>query len=144
MFNFIELFAFSDKLTCLPINLGRRTSYINWCIFYLVIKVEILEMQKYAVHLSFVSRKYSVENQKLTFIHHKTIALGLQLEKLKKEWYLLQQLVVQMLTVLLSFLSIMVMNLNVFIKMTIILPSLSPMNVLQINQRLTNKILTWD
>ena len=38
MFNFIKLFVFSDKLTCLPINLGRRTSYINWCIFYLVIK----------------------------------------------------------------------------------------------------------
>ena len=49
-----------------------------------------------------------------------------------------------MLTVLLGFLSIMVMNLNMFIKMTIILPSFSPMNVLQISQRLTKKILAWD
>ena len=94
--------------------------------------------------MSFVTRRCSVENQKLTFIHHKTTALGLQLEKQKKLMILLEQLVGQMLTVLLGFLSIMVMNLNMFIKMTIILPSFSPMNVLQISQRLTKKILAWD
>ena len=47
MFNFIELFVFSDKLTFLPINLGRRTSYINWCIFYLVIKIEICSSSEF-------------------------------------------------------------------------------------------------
>ena len=62
----------------------------------------------------------------------------------KKLMILLEKLVGQMLAVLLGFLSIMVMNLNMFIKMTIILPSFSPMNVLQISQRLTKKILAWD
>ena len=71
-------------------------------------------------------------------------SFGTPARKTKKLMILLEQLIGQMLAVLLGFLSIMVMNLNMFIKMTIILPSFSPMNVLQISQRLTKKILAWD
>ena len=55
---------------------------------------------------------------------------GMPVRKTKKKEYHLQQLVVQVLSVLLGFLSAMILNLNVLVNMATILPSFLPMNVL--------------